>query len=75
MSDISPKAGSLGAMIRSHKSVVTRWARRNGYRQFAWQGGYYDHIIRNEKDLTLRRRYIRNNPLEWALDPYHIEDS
>jgi hypothetical protein len=61
MSDISPKAGSLGAM--------------NGYRQFAWQGGYYDHIIRNEKDLTLRRRYIRNNPLEWALDPYHIEDS
>ena len=29
MSKISPKAGSLGAIVRSYKSAVTRWARMN----------------------------------------------
>jgi putative transposase len=33
-----------------------------------WQKSYYDHIIRNEKDLIRIREYIRNNPLQWELD-------
>jgi predicted ABC-type ATPase len=33
-----------------------------------WQRGYYDHIIRNEADLTRIREYIQNNPAQWALD-------
>jgi REP element-mobilizing transposase RayT len=71
MSHISPKPGSLGAVIRSYKSSVTRWARRHDCPDFAWQRGYYDHIIRGEKDLARIRSYIQNNPLEWSLDPYH----
>lgn len=33
-----------------------------------WQRGYYDHIVRNEKDLARCREYIANNPLQWTLD-------
>jgi REP element-mobilizing transposase RayT len=33
-----------------------------------WQRGYYDHIVRDEKDLHRVRQYIDNNPLAWALD-------
>ena len=33
-----------------------------------WQRNYYDHIIRNDADLFRIRTYLRNNPLQWALD-------
>jgi REP element-mobilizing transposase RayT len=73
MSAISPRAGSLGVIIRSYKGAVTRWARANGYPHFAWQRGYHDHIVRDQRDLDRIRRYIRQNPLKWALDKYHTE--
>ncbi len=33
-----------------------------------WQRNYYDRIIRNEKELTAIREYIRHNPAQWASD-------
>jgi REP element-mobilizing transposase RayT len=51
MSEISPKAGSLSVVIRSYKSAVTRWAGLNGYKDFAWQPRFYDHIVRDETSL------------------------
>ena len=33
-----------------------------------WQRNYYDHIIRNEKDLNHVREYIINNPVNWNAD-------
>jgi REP element-mobilizing transposase RayT len=30
-----------------------------------WQRGYYDRIIRNERELYAIRKYIINNPLNW----------
>lgn len=33
-----------------------------------WQRSYYEHIIRNEKELNRIREYIQNNPLKWELD-------
>jgi len=33
-----------------------------------WQRNYYEHIVRNERELDAIRPYIRNNPLQWALD-------
>ncbi len=33
-----------------------------------WQRNYYEHVIRNEKELKRIREYIRNNPLKWELD-------
>lgn len=31
-----------------------------------WQKSYYDHIIRNERDLNEIRKYIAENPLKWV---------
>ena len=33
-----------------------------------WQRGYYEHVIRDEAALDRIRRYIRENPLRWAID-------
>lgn len=33
-----------------------------------WQRNYYEHIIRNEEELSKIREYIQNNPLKWSLD-------
>jgi len=33
-----------------------------------WQRNYYEHVVRNEDDLTNIRQYIVNNPLKWDLD-------
>jgi REP element-mobilizing transposase RayT len=68
MSDISPKPGSLGAIARSYKSVVTRWCRENGHNHFAWQSRFYDHIIRADGSLDRIREYIINNPAKWEED-------
>lgn len=65
---ISPVKGSLSVIIRTFKAAVTTWARSNGHPEFAWQGRFHDHIIRDEDDLYRIRTYIRNNPLKWALD-------
>ena len=39
-----------------------------------WQRGFYEHIIRNDADLYRIRTYIRNNPLQWALDEENPEN-
>ena len=33
-----------------------------------WQRNYYEHVIRNEEELSRIREYILNNPLKWDLD-------
>ncbi len=73
MSAISPKPGSLGTIIRSYKSAVTRWRGKNNYPQFSWQPRFYDHIIRNEKSLAAIRQYIYNNPTKWQIDRENSE--
>lgn len=62
MSVISPKSGSLGAIIRSYKSAVSRTI--HGFEPgFKWQSGYYDHIVRGQNELHRIQKYIRENPL------------
>ena len=68
MSEISPKAGSLGVIIRSYKSAVTRLTGLAGFREFAWQARYYDHIVRDEQSLCNIRQYIIDNPARWEFD-------
>lgn len=68
MSRISPKPGSLGAVIRAYKSAVSKWCHANGFADFTWQPRFHDHIIRNEKQLNAIRGYILKNPLCWEID-------
>ena len=42
-----------------------RWERFNGK---LWQRNYYEHIIRDERELNQIREYIVNNPMQWELD-------
>ena len=66
--------GSLGAIVRSFKSAVTK--RINEARGTpsipVWQRNYHEHIIRNHADLERVRVYTTNNPLEWMLDEYAV---
>ena len=68
MSKLSPKSGTLGVIIRSYKSSVTRWCRQNDDDIFHWQSRFYEHIIRDERALNNIRRYIINNPVKWQQD-------
>lgn len=36
-----------------------------------WHRNYYDHIIRNDRDLDRIRTYIENNPATWGDDSLH----
>jgi REP element-mobilizing transposase RayT len=59
---------SLGSFIAGFKASVTSRAERELNMTGIWQRNYYDHIIRNDRELTNIRWYIRNNPLNWQLD-------
>ena len=65
------RAPTLGEVVRSFKARCTRSCRGaiHGARGVSlWQRDYYEHVIRNEQDLSRIREYIRNNPAQWALD-------
>jgi putative transposase len=70
-----PVPGSLATVIRSYKAGVVRWARQNGYADFAWQQRFHDRIIRSEKMLNAIRDYIDRNPSNWLLDADHPQNA
>ena len=64
------KSGSLGAIIGSYKSAVTRQINTTHNTPGAklWQRNYNEHIIRSEDELNRIRRYISQNPAKWEFD-------
>ena len=66
-----PRTGSIGAIVGSYKSAVSK--RINRCRGTAgasvWQRSYYEHIIRDDADLSRIRQYIWDNPVRWHEDP------
>ena len=76
MSQQTPKSGSLGAIIRSFKSVTSR--RIGQFRDPpdcpVWQRNFYEHIIRNEAALHQIRHYIQTNPQFWQDDRLHPQN-
>jgi len=66
---------SLPDLVHRFKSLTTTRYRR-GVVQSAWppfvgklwQRNYYEHVVRNEDELTRVRQYIRDNPLNWEID-------
>jgi len=73
MSVISPRPGSLAALVRSYKAAVTRRCANRGFGDLLWQGRYYDHIIRNDDELNRIRAYMANNVVQWEQDALHPE--
>ncbi|MFA6532722.1 MAG: transposase [Patescibacteria group bacterium] len=71
----SRPAPTLGTIIGLFKSECTKQIRKSiQNNQFnVWQRSYYEHIIRNEKDLNKIRRYIRDNPMNWEEDRNNLK--
>lgn len=66
---------NLGTLVQRFKSITTtRYI--NGVRDEAWSPfdgrlwlrNYYDHIVRDDRDLDRCRRYIEANPGHWFND-------
>ena len=65
---INVKPGSLGAIVRSYKSAVSYRINKEHNATGIWQRNYYEHIIRDEKDLQNKTDYIIANPSMWDND-------
>lgn len=61
---------TLGAFVAGFKAAVTRAIRQrlHSHDKPIWQRNYYEHIVRNWKDLNRVRDYIRSNVKNWADD-------
>ena len=72
------KPGSLGAIVGSYKSAVTKRINEidNSPGAVEWQRNYYacpersrrEHIIQNDREWNNIHLYIESNPLNWATD-------
>lgn len=66
-----PATGSVAAVVRAFKSNAAK--RINNLRNTpgapVWQRGYYERVIRDDRELDAVREYILDNPRSWAEDP------
>lgn len=69
------KSGSLGAVVASYKSSVSKQINMilGQSAQSVWQRNYYERVIRNERELLAVRKYIEDNPLQWQLDADNLD--
>lgn len=65
-----PKPLSLGAIIAQFKSRVTKrmWKIPSLAGTPIWQRNYYEHIIRDERNMQAKWDYIESNPALWDDD-------
>ena len=65
---------TLSEIIRGFKTFTAREINR--YQQTPgiafWQSGFYDRIIRNDKELRYIRQYIQHNPMQWDNDRNNV---
>jgi len=59
---------SLASIVRGYKIGVTKMAKQINSNYPIWQRGYYERVIRDEKELNAIRQYIIDNPLNWRKD-------
>jgi len=71
-----PRPRSIGAFMAGFKSAVTK--RINQIRTTPgiplWQRNYYEHVVRNEKELNRIREYVVTNPMKWAEDENNLQN-
>ena len=62
--------GSLGAIIQNFKSITSRKisAQVRNVKGSVWQRNYYEHVIRNDRELRAISEYIYSNPQNWEKD-------
>ena len=56
-------APTIQTVVNQMKGAASKWA---GFS--LWQKGFYDHIVRNDRDYQEILRYIQGNPAKWLED-------
>ena len=71
----------LPTIMQWFKTMTTneylRGVKTSGWAPFQgrlWQRNYYEHIIRDERELNAIRRYIQDNPRKWRLDRGNMQN-
>lgn len=62
-----PTLSDIMRVYKSMTSVSWIWHNKSQHmmcNRHLWQGRFYDHIIRNDAELTFIREYILHNPLQ-----------
>ena len=75
-----PTRKPLGRLIGAFKTVSTKRINqlRNTPSTRVWQSRFYDHVVRDDRDLRRIREYILMNPVYWHEkrepnnDPSHV---
>ena len=64
-------SGSLATFVGAYKSAVARRINitHGTPAQEVWQRGYYERVVRDERELNRIREYILMNPERWPSDP------
>ena len=61
--------GSIGAIVRSFKSIVVKRAHKElGWNGPIWQRNYFERVLRDGKEFADASRYIAENPKKWEWD-------
>jgi len=71
-----PVPGSIPTIVRAYKSAVTYAVNtaQNMRGAVLWQKNYYEHIIRNDRELQNIGWYIVNNHLNWQMDRDNLQN-
>jgi len=62
---------NLSEIIRWFKTFSSRKMHESWLKSFKRQKSFYDHVVRNDKDLLRIQEYIELNPYAWKNDEYH----
>lgn len=67
---------TVSDVICAYKSLTTRLCKKIGlHEEKLFQTSFYDHIIRDDKDYSIKRKYIDENPLKWHDDELFCEQT
>jgi putative transposase len=71
----APVPESLATIVRSFKSAATKAINdvRGTRGSPVWQRDYHERVIRDQRELAIKRRYIAQNPVNWAQDDENPE--
>lgn len=74
-------AGDKNPMFHENLSRMIRWYKgrctfemRKIQTDFAWQGRFYEHIIRHRKAFYRIANYIKQNPAQWEAERFNAAE-
>ena len=72
------KTMALPDVVHRFKTLTTKrytdGVKHHGWKPFPgrlWQRNYWEHVVRNERELHRIREYISNNLAKWESDPLY----